>query len=413
VAALEQSFNEIIKRHDVFRTTFATVEGRPVQVITPTLHFSLAVEDLRVLPESEREAQARQLVQETAMYPFDLAHGPLLQVRLLRLREQEHILLYTMHHVIGDGWSMGVLARELGILYDAFSHGQPSPLSALTIQYADFAYWQNEWLHSEAGEAQLTYWTQQLKGPLNALELPTNRPRTGEMSLITARQTFQFSKTLTVALARLARQEGTTLFMTLMAAFNVLLYAHTDQEDLRVGTLFANRQRQETEGLIGLFTNLVILRTHLSGNPTLREVLRRIRATTLDAHAHQELPFEYLVRALVRSHAINRLSLFQVMFVMQNARQQLQLPPLMIDVIETQPVEVTTCELVVSVRETPQGIDGICIYKTMLFDTDTITNLLEDFQQILTVFIDKPEQPLSAIFVHKKNGGKSQSLNRS
>ena len=406
VAALEQSFNEIIKRHEVFRTTFTTVDGRPVQVITPSLHLSLAVEDLRALPQSEREAGARKLIQEAALYPFDLAHGPLLQVRLLRLREQEHMLLLTVHHIISDGWSMGVLARELGVLYDTFSHGRPSPLPDLIMQYADFAYWQHQWLHSEAGEAQLTYWTQQLKSPLTVMEFPTDRPRTGEMSLITSRQTFQFSKALTVSLTRLARQEGTTLFMTLMAAFHVLLYTYTEQEDLRVGTLLANRQGQETEELMGLFANLVVLRTNLSGNPTLREVLRRIRTTTLDAYAHQEIPFEHVVRALAHSRPLNRLSLFQVMFVMQNASQPLQLPPLKIDLIETQPLEATPCELVLSVRESPQGLNGVCIYKTALFDTDTITKILGAFQQILTDLIDQLEKPLSAIFVHDQDDEK-------
>ena len=263
------------------------------------------------------------------MYPFDLENGPLLEVRLLRLGEQEHILLLTMHHIISDGWSWGVLLHELAVLYDAFSQGQPSPLPELPMQYADYAHWQRQWLHSEAGKAQLAYWMQQLHDPLPILELPTDRPRTAELSLHTARQSFQLPKELTVALTRLSRQEGTTVFMTLLAAFKTLLYGYTGQEDIRVGTLVANRQHQETEGLIGLFANLVILRTNLGGNPSLRQVLQRVRTTTLDAYAHQDLPFEYLARTLVRARQCDRQSLFQVMFAMQNARQHtLELPGL-------------------------------------------------------------------------------------
>ena len=223
----------------------------------------------------------------------------------------------------------GVLLHELAVLYEAFSQGHPSPLPELPIQYADYAHWQHQWLHSEAGQAQLAYWTQQLHDPLPILELPTDRPRTAELSLRTARQSFQLPRELTAALTRLSQQEGTTLFMTLVAAFKTLLYGYTGQEDIRVGTLVANRQHQDTEGLIGLFTNLVILRTNLGGNPSLRQVLQRVRTTTLDAYAHQDLPFEYLARALVHARQFDRQSLFQVMFAMQNARQHtLALPAL-------------------------------------------------------------------------------------
>ena len=262
-----------------------------MQVIAPTLHLPLEIEDLRALPEAAREAAAQQLIRAEVLYPFDLEKGPLLQVRLLRLGEQEHILLLTMHHIISDGWSWGVLLHELAVLYEAFSQGQPSPLPELPIQYAHYAHWQRQWLHSEAGKAQLAYWMQQLHAPLPILELPTDRPRTAELSLRTARQSFQMPRELTVALTRLSRQESTTVFMTLVAGLKMLLYSYTGQEDIRVGTLVANRQYQDTEGLIGLFANLVILRTTLGGNPSLRQVLQRVRTTTLDAYAHQDMPF--------------------------------------------------------------------------------------------------------------------------
>ena len=402
VTALEQSCNAIIQRHETLRTTFTTSAGQPVQVIAPTLHVPLEIDDLRALPEAAREAAARQLTRAEVLYPFDLEKGPLLRMRLLRLDEQEHILLLTMHHIISDGWSWGVLLHELAVLYDACRQGHPSPLPALPIQYADYAHWQQQWLHSEAGKAQLAYWTQQLHAPLPILELPTDRPRTAELSLRTARQSFHLPKELTLAITRLSWQEGATIFMTLVAAFKTILYGYTGQEDIRVGTLVANRQHQDTDGLIGLFANLTILRTNLGGNPSLRQVLQRVRTTTLDTYAHQDLPFEYLARALVHARQCDRQSLFQVMFSMQNARQHmLALPDLTIQALETQPVEASACDLAVSVRESAQGLDGACIYKTALFDATTITRMLEDYRQTLEGLIAQPELRLSSLRVQR------------
>jgi amino acid adenylation domain-containing protein len=410
VAALEQSFNQVIKRHQALRTTYTTVAGQPVQVIAPTLRLSLRVEDLGALPEAERETTTQRLVRAAALYPFDLEKGPLLEVWLPRLGTQEHILLLTVHHIISDGWSRGVLLHELAMLYEAFCQGKPSPLSDLSIQYADYAYWQRQWLYSEAGQAQLAYWTEQLRAPLPALELPTDRPRPSELSLHTARQPFKLPRELCAVLTRFSQQEGTTVFMTLLTAFKALLYGYTGQEDVRVGALVANRQHQETEGLIGLFANLVVLRTSLSGNPTGRELLQRIRTTTLDAYAHQELPFEYLARVLVHTHQLDRQfdrqSLFQAMFVMQNASQHmLELPGLHLKVLETPSLEASTCDLAVSVRESQQGLDGLCIYKTALFDATTITRMLADYHQLLEHLIVQPEMPLSSL-AHTARGMK-------
>jgi amino acid adenylation domain-containing protein len=396
VTALEQSFNEIIKRHETLRTTFTTIAGQPVQVIVPTLHLPLLMEDLRALPKTKQEAPVQRLIRAEALYPFDLENGPLLRMCLLRLGEQERILLLTMHHIISDGWSWGVLLHELAVLYNAFSQGYPSPLPDLPMQYTDYAHWQRQWLHSEAGKLQLAYWMEQLHDPLPILELPTDRPRPAELSLRTARQSFQLPKELAVALTRLSWQEGATIFMTLVAALKALLYGYTRQEDIRVGTLMANRQHQDTEGMIGLFANLTILRTNLGGNPSLRQVLQRVRTTTLDAYAHQELPFEYLARALVRVRQYERQSLFQVMFAMQNARQHtLELQALTIQSMETQPIGASACDLAVSVRESPQGLEGLCIYKTALFDAHTITRLLEDYHQILECLTARPELRLA------------------
>jgi hypothetical protein len=327
-------------------------------------------------------------------------------MRLLRLGEQEHILLLTMHHIISDGWSRGVLFHELAVLYEAFRQGQPSPLPELPIQYAHYAHWQRQWLHSEAGKAQLAYWMQQLHAPLPILALPTDRPRTAALSLRTDHQAFHLPKELTVALTRLSRQENTTVFMTLVAGFKMLLYRYTGQEDIRMGSLVANRQSQDTEGLIGLFANVVILRTTLGGNPSLRQVLQRVRTTMLDAYAHQDLPFEYLTRALVHTRQCERQSLFPVMFALQNARQHtLALPDLTIEVLETQPVEASACELAVSLRESPQGLEGSCIYQTALYDAPTIIRLLEDYRQVLECLIAQPELRLATL--HARRDGES------
>ena len=266
----------------------------------------LTVQDLRALPEAERESEARRLLQEESQRPFDLAQGPLLRGCLLRLGEQEHILLVTLHHIISDGWSLGVLVHELAVLYDAFAAGQPSPLPALPIQYADLPPGSASGGTMRCMQAQLAYWQEQLREPFPVLALPTDHPRGTALHLRTARQTLELPSALVEALKDLSQREGCTLFMTCLAAFKMLLYGYTGQEDLCVATLVANRTRQETEGLIGLFVNTVILRTDLGGNPTCREVLQRVRATTLAAYAHQDLPFEELVRALERERHLQR-----------------------------------------------------------------------------------------------------------
>jgi amino acid adenylation domain-containing protein len=404
VVALEQSLNEIIRRHEILRTTFTTVDGRPVQTITPAARFSLRVEDLCAWPETEQEAEVQRLAEAEARYPFDLALGPLLRVRLLRVAEQEHVLLVSLHHIISDGWSIGVLAHELAVLYDALSAAKPSSLPPLPIQYADFAHWQRQWRHSEARDTQLAYWREQLRDPLSVLELPTDRPRTTALSFHTARHPLTLPKALSEAVIRLSRREGATLFMTLLAAFKMLLYGYTGQEDQRVATLTANRNRQEIEALIGLFINTVLLRTDLGGNPTFREVLQRVRATTLTAHAYQDLPFEDLVQALEHERGLQRRTLCQVMFILQNTmREPLQLPGLTLSLLEVDQSVVgaeltaTTFDVMLILRDGPQGLAGSCIYKTTLFDATTITRMLGDFQHVLERVISQPELPLSTL----------------
>jgi amino acid adenylation domain-containing protein len=400
-AVLEQSFNEIIRRHEALRTTFATVEGRLVQVIAPTWHMPLPVIDFCALPRIQRADEARRLVQEESRRPFDLRRGPLLRGFLLRLGDQEHLLLVTLHHIIGDGWSLGILVHELAVLYDALAAGRLSPLPALPIQYADFAYWQRQWQRDAMLEAQLTYWKEQLEDPLPALELPTDRARGADLHVRTANQPLEIPNTLFEALKGRGLQEGSTPFMACLAALKILLYGYTGQEDVRVATLVANRTCPETEGVIGLFVNTVILRTNLGGNPTLREVLQRVRATTLAAYSHQDLSFEELIRTLERERNLQRASLCQVMVIWQNAMlRPLQFSAQRLHFLTTEQngvapnVALTTFDIVLIIRERPQGLTGMCIYKTDLFDATTIRRMLEDFRDVLACISVRPEHAL-------------------
>jgi hypothetical protein len=402
VAVLEQSFDELLRRHEALRTTFATVDGQLVQIIAHTVPMPLTVQDLRVLPEGEREGAAQRLIQEESRRPFDLVQGPLLRVCLLRLGEQEHRLLVTLHHIISDGWSLGILMHELTVVYEAFAAGKPSPLPALPIQYVDFAAWQRQWRHHPVMEAQLAYWKAQLREPLPVLALPTDRPRGTSVPLHTARHILELPRALCEALKDLSQREGSTLFMTCLAACKILLYSYTGQEDLCVATLVANRTRRETEGLIGLLVNTVILRTDLGNNPTCREVLQRVRATTLAAYAHQDLPFEEVIQTLERERNLQRTSLCQMMVIWQNfMRRPLRYlaPTLSFQAMEqgviAPDVALTTFDIILTLRERPQGHTGTCLYKTDLFDAATISRMLDDFQAILTCLSARPEQTLA------------------
>ena len=274
IAALEQSFGEIIRRHESLRTRFGVVDGRPVQLIEETPDFSLPVIDLSTLPEQEREVEARRLATEELQGSFDLREGPLLRARVLQLGAEEFVLLCTMHHIVSDGWSMGVFIRELTALYTAYAAGEASPLPDLTIQYADFAHWQREWLEGEVLEGQLSYWKKQLAGAPAVLELPTDYPRPAIQSFRGAHHPLTLSEDLSAKLKQLSQREGVTLFMTLLAAFQVLLSRYSGQEDIVVGSPIANRNRAETEQLIGFFVNTLVLRTDLTGDPSFVEVLR-------------------------------------------------------------------------------------------------------------------------------------------
>jgi amino acid adenylation domain-containing protein len=402
VGILEQGCNEMLRRHEALRTTFAVVDGQLVQVIAPTVHLTLTVRDLSALPEGERQDAAPRLLHQESQRPFDLARAPLLRGCVLRLGAQEHRLLVTLHHIISDGWSLNILVHELAVLYDAFAAGQPSPLPALPIQYADLAHWQRQWRHHAAMQAQLAYWQEQLRQPWPELALPTDHPRGTALHVRTARQPFELPRSLYEALTHLGQQEGSTLFMICLAAFKMLLYGYTGQTDVRVASLVANRTRRETEGLIGLVVNTVILRTDFAGNPTYREALQRVRATTLAAYAHQELPFEEIVQSLEHERRLQRASLCQVLVLWQSAVLQPLPDPAQTLRFETMEqstvapeVALTTFDIILILRDKPQGLGGTCVYKTDLFEAATICRMLDDFQSVLACLSTQPEQGLA------------------
>ena len=335
LAALDQSLNEIVQRHESLRTTFGKVEGRPTQVIAPALTIKLPIVDLRNLPASEREIEVQRLVTAEAQRPFDLSKGPLIRCTVLRLGDEEHVGLLTMHHIVSDGWSTGILVRELATLYVAFCAGGSSPLPALPIQYADFAHWQRQWLQGEVLETQIAYWKEQLAGAPALIDLPTDHPRPAVQTFRGAHQSLVLPRHLKDGFKALGRQEGVTLFMAMLAAFKVLLYRYTSQDNLIVGTPIANRNRVEFEGLIGFFVNALVLRTDLSGNPSFRELLRRVREVCLGAYSHQGLPFDRLVEELHLKRDLSRNPLFQVMFVLLDAPlRPLELPGLTLCPVE-------------------------------------------------------------------------------
>jgi amino acid adenylation domain-containing protein len=397
VVALKQSLNELVKRHEVLRTTFAIVDGRPAQVVAPLLTLALPIVDLRDLPETEREIEVQRLATNEAQRPFDLAEGPLVRATVLRLGEDEHVGLLTMHHIVSDGWSTGILIREMAALYDAFSSDRVASLPELPIQYADFAHWQRDWLQGEVLETQLSYWKQQLLGAPPLLELPVDHPRPAVQAFHGAHQSILLPRTVGDGLKALSRKEGVTLFMTLLAAFQVLLHRYTNQEDLVIGTPIANRNRLEIERLIGFFVNTLVLRTDLSGNPSFLELLRRVREVCLGAYAHQDLPFERLVEELHLPRDLSRNPLFQVMFVLQNASPQaVELPGLSLSPVEVD-TGTTHFDLTLHIADTDQGLIGTLAYNTDLFEAVTITRMLGHFRTLVEGVAATPERCLSEI----------------
>ncbi|MEH1868762.1 MAG: condensation domain-containing protein [Nostoc sp.] len=412
VAALEQSFNEVVRRHEVLRTTFKVIDGQPLQVITPNFSFKLPVVDLQELSQEQREAEVLRLASEEAQQPFDLTKVPLLRVTLLQLAVAEYALLLTIHHIVADGWAIGVLIHEIATLYEAFSIGKPSPLSQLSIQYADFAVWQRQWLQGERLETQLAYWQRQLGGKLPVVEFPSERSRAPIQTFSGARETLVIPKTLSEKLKALNQRQGITLFMILLAAFQTLLHCYTNQEDIVVGTDIANRNQAETKELIGFFVNQLVLRTDLSGNPTFVELLERVREMTLEAYAHQDLPFDKLVDVLNPKRELNRTPLFQVKIVLENTQTpSLELPGLSITSLKVENKTVQF-DLLLELNETEQGLLGVWEYNTDLFDRDSIIRLSNNFATLLNKIATHPESKLSELKIVLNEVDKKQHLAR-
>ncbi|MEH2110838.1 non-ribosomal peptide synthetase [Nostoc sp.] len=407
--ALKQTFNEIVRRHETLRTRFLMVEQQPVQAIAPSLTIPLPLIDLRNFDSPERDTQVQQIVTQEAQHPFNLTTGPLLRVKLLQLDEAEYLLLLNLHHIVADGWSIGVLIRELGVLYKAFaedklclmtSNSMSTLLPELPIQYADFAQWQREWLQGVAAngtsplQSQLAYWQKQLDG-ISVLNLPTDRLRPAVPTYKGAKQFLELPHSLTQALEALSSQEGVTLFMTMLAAFQTLLYRYTQQEDIAVGSPIANRNRSELEGLIGFFVNSLVLRTDFSGKATFRELLNRVREITLEAYSHQDLPFEKLVEELHPERDLSYHPFFQVVFSLQNTPiETLELSGLTLSLFEFDS-KTAKLDLEFHLWQDLESLKGQMVYSTDLFDDKTITRMLGHFQTLLESIVANPEQRIS------------------
>jgi len=396
--ALEKSASEIIRRHLALRSVFnKNANGSPVASIARAREIKIPVIDLSAMTGERREIEAQRIMAEQARRAFDLAQSPLLRIELLRLDDQEHLLLLTTHHIACDGWSLGILYRELAALYDAFLQGRPSPLPELEGDYAGFAQWQRGQLQGDILEKQLVFWRQQLAGAQTTLELPTDRPRPPVQTYRGAIKHFALPEELSAGLGQLSLRHDVTLFMVLLAALQILLRRYSGQEDILIGSPVAGRTRVETEPLIGFFLNTLVLRGDLSGDPTFHELLKRIRKVAVDAYAHQELPFEKLVDALQPARDLSRSPLFQVMFVLQNEPlRPLELTGLK---LTPQPLHSGTAkfDLMLSMEEHAGGLRGFIEYNADLFDEASITRLLGNFQTLLEGVVSNPEQRLSQL----------------
>ncbi|MBV9774197.1 MAG: amino acid adenylation domain-containing protein, partial [Gemmatimonadetes bacterium] len=394
---LRRSLEEVVHRHESLRTVFAVAGDESVQRVLPPAAFPLPLEDVSALPAEERETAMLRLGDREAGHACDLQRGPLFRARLVRLAEEEHVLLLALHHVVGDAWSLGVLTREVAALYPALAAGEASPLPPLPVQYADYAVWQRRWLRGDALRHQLDYWTAQLGGAPALLELPTDRPRPPVQTHRAAEHVFAVPAETAGRLVAMGRSEGVTLFMTLLAAWQLLLARYSGQEDVVVGTPIAGRTREETEGLIGFFVNQLALRTDLSGNPSFRELLGRVRETTLGAYAHQDVPFEKLLEELEVERSLSHALVYQTMLILHNARAELAPLP----GVEMAPVRIgspsAVVDLEVSVRETPAGLAGAVVYAADLFDASTVAAMVEHLKAILEAVAADPGRRVAGI----------------
>jgi amino acid adenylation domain-containing protein len=398
IRALENSLTEIVRRHDSLRTTFLAVGGEPVQVIAAPQPISLPVTELSHLNAVEREAEAQRLTSAAARQPFNLSVGPLLRAGLLRLAKEEHVFFLALHHIIADGWSMGLLFKELSILYQAHVRGAELPLEDLALQYTDYALWQRQWLRGEVLEEQLSYWNEQLKDAPRGLELPTDKPRPAVQAYRGASETFSLSTELSQDLKALSRRAGATLFMTLLASFQILLSRYGGQEDVVVGTPSAGREREETHPLIGLFVNTLALRTKVLDTFSFNDLLHSVKEVVLAAHANQDLPFEKLIEHLEPERSLSYHPLFQVMFQLHNAaRETLNLEGLECSGFSRDAAGGANFDLVLSMSETEPALSGTIHYNTGLFERGTVARVIEHYRSLLEGIVVNAHQPISQL----------------
>ena len=399
LGALERSIKEIVRRHSALRTSFFSVNGRPIARENSAWEIGLPIEDLTNLPVGSRRAEVQRLAEEEAKRPFDLSASPLLRARVLTLGRDDNWLLVTTHHIVSDGWSMGVFYRELGDLYSAFSQGKPSPLSELTIQYKEYAQWQRNRVQGDLWEREIGYWKEQLNGAPSVLELPTDRPRGVAQTYRGAIRSFEVSGETSEALTTLASDNDLTLFMILAGGFQALLHRYTGQDDIVIGTPIAGRTRPDTEGLIGLFLNTQALRIDFSGDPNVSELLKRVRTMALGAYSHQELPFEKLVEAVHPQRDLSRSPIFQVMFVLQNE----PLNPLVMRGLTARLIPIhsgtSKYDLTISLEEKATGLSGYVEFNTDLFDEATIDRLIGHYQTLLSTLGANPKEKVSRLTV--------------
>ncbi len=398
--ALERSVNEIVRRHEALRTTFSNVDGQAVPLSRREFEVGLSVIDLTAYAEKERQAKAHTLLSEQASAPFDLATGPLIRTTLVKLDQDSHVFLVVMHHIVSDGWSLVLFFQELTAIYDAFVRAEKSSLTDLAIQYADYATWQRTWLQGDTLEKQLGYWKNQLGGDLSALELPTDRPRPAVQTFNGARRWLTLPEALTDAVLALGKREGATLFMTMLAAFKILLYRYSGQEDVIVGSPIANRPQRETESLIGFFLNNLALRSDLSGDPSFREALARVRKTALEAYDNQDVPFEKLIDALKPPRDLSRTPIFQVYFNLFNFGAEIKLPGSketvsFVEAWAQSEEDLSKFDLTLYAGLQSRELKLAFVYNTDLFDSSTIELMLDHLKALLAAVVTDPDKRVS------------------
>ena len=404
VVVLERTVSEIIRRHEVLRTTFQVVQGQPVQIINPPQPQTIPIIDLSELSENSREAEARLLASQDALRPFNLREDMMFRVVVVRLSAEQHVLLLSLHHIACDGWSFSILLREIGALYRGYSVGQPSPLPDLPIQYADFAHWQRHWLDGHVLSRQLAYWKEQLSGAA-PLDLPTDRPRTPTVGCRGAVETLRLERSLVESLKELSQRQGVTMFMLMLAAFKVLLMRYTGQQDISVGTPIAGRNWMEIEGLIGFFVNTLVMRTDVRGEQSFEKVVQRVREVALDGYAHQDVPFEKLVEEIQPERDASRPPLFQVIFALSGENDQRaaksgsgssQGQGMGLTVFDYD-YTTTRYDLELYINETGENCLARFVYNTNLFDRTTVARMLSNFRNLLAGIVTNPKQAVSAL----------------